>query len=53
VIKSWDALGAIAVCEGAGATVSDFLSDDGLFKGNSLIAAAPGAYAEIEAVVRG
>jgi myo-inositol-1(or 4)-monophosphatase len=53
VIKSWDALGAIAVCEGAGASVSDFLSHDGLFKGNSLIAAAPGAYAEIEAIVKG
>jgi myo-inositol-1(or 4)-monophosphatase len=51
VIKSWDALGAIAVCEGAGAKVSDFLGDDGLFKGNSLIAAAPGAYEEIEKIV--
>jgi myo-inositol-1(or 4)-monophosphatase len=53
VIKSWDALGAIAVCEGAGARLSDFLADDGLFMGNSLIAAAPGAYAEIEAIVKG
>ena len=53
VIKSWDALGALAVCEGAGAKVSDFLANDGLFKGNSLIAAAPGAYAEIEAIVKG
>jgi myo-inositol-1(or 4)-monophosphatase len=53
VIKSWDALGAIAVCEGAGARVSDFLSNDGLFKGNSLIAAAPGAYEEIAAIVKG
>ena len=53
VIKSWDALGAIAVCEGSGAKVSDFLGNDGLFKGNSLIAAVPGAYEEIEAIVRG
>ncbi len=52
VIKSWDALGAIAVCEGAGAKVSDFLANDGLFRGNSLIAAAPGAYDEIEEIVR-
>lgn len=51
VIRSWDALGAIAVCEGAGAKVSDFLSNDGLLKGNSLIAAAPGAYEEIAAAV--
>ena len=53
VIKSWDAMGGIAVCEGAGAKLSDFLGNDGLFKGNSLIAAAPGAYEEIEAIVRG
>ena len=53
VIKSWDAMGGIAVCEGAGAEVSDFLSQDGLFRGNSLIAAAPGAYREIEAIVKG
>ena len=53
VIKSWDALGAIAVCEGAGAKVSDFLANDGLFRGNSLIAAAPGAYGEIETIVKG
>lgn len=53
VIRSWDALGALAVCEGAGARVSDFLANDGLFKGNSLIAAAPGAYEEITALVTG
>ncbi|WP_421694297.1 inositol monophosphatase family protein [Aestuariivirga sp.] len=53
LIKSWDAMGAIAVCEGAGAKVSDFLSHDGLFKGNSLIAATPAAYAEIERIVSG
>jgi hypothetical protein len=33
--------------------VSDFLANDGLFKGNSLIAAAPGAYDEIVAIVKG
>lgn len=53
LIRSWDALGAIAVCEGAGARVSDFLANDGLFKGNSLIAAAPGAFAEIEEIAAG
>jgi myo-inositol-1(or 4)-monophosphatase len=51
VIRSWDALGAMAVCEGAGVRLSDFLANDGLFKGNSLIAAAPGAYEEIAAIV--
>lgn len=53
LIKSWDALGAIAVCEGAGAKVSDFLAGDGLFKGNSLIVATPAAFAEIEDIVKG
>jgi myo-inositol-1(or 4)-monophosphatase len=53
LIKSWDAMGAIAVCEGAGARVSDFLANDGLFKGNSLIVAPPAVYAEIEGIVRG
>jgi myo-inositol-1(or 4)-monophosphatase len=53
LIKSWDALGAIAVCEGAGARVSDFLANDGLFKGNSLIVTTPAAYAEIEQIVTG
>jgi hypothetical protein len=38
---------------GAGARISDFLGNDGLHKGNSIIAAAPGAYEEIEAIVRG
>lgn len=53
VIKSWDALGALAVCEGAGARASDFLGGGGLFKGNSLIAATPRAYDEIESIARG
>lgn len=53
LIRSWDALGAIAVCEGAGAMVSDFLADDGLFRGNSLIVAPPAVYGEIEEIVRG
>lgn len=53
LIKSWDALGAIAVCEGAGAQVSDFLANHGLFKGNSLIVAPPAVYGEIEGIVSG
>jgi myo-inositol-1(or 4)-monophosphatase len=53
LIKSWDALGAIAVCEGAGARVSDFLADDGLFRGNSLIVAPPAVYDEIAEIVTG
>ena len=53
LIKSWDALGAIAVCEGAGGKVSDFLANDGLSKGNSLIVAPPAVFAEIEGIVKG
>lgn len=52
-IMSWDALGALAVCDGAGVTRSDFLANHDLRKGNAIIAAAPKAYAEISAIVSG
>lgn len=34
VIKSWDCLGGVAVIHAAGLKTNDFLSDDGLHKGN-------------------
>lgn len=37
-INSWDCLGAIAVIRAAGLKTNDFLSDDGLRKGNRVIA---------------
>lgn len=53
VIMSWDALGALAVCDGAGVTRSGFLAHGDFRKGDAIIAAAPGAYAELEAIVAG
>jgi myo-inositol-1(or 4)-monophosphatase len=43
-INSWDCLGALAVVQAAGGTISDFLSDDGLWKGNRVIAGPPTLY---------
>jgi myo-inositol-1(or 4)-monophosphatase len=37
-INSWDCLGALAIVRAAGGTINDFLSNDGLWKGNRLIA---------------
>jgi myo-inositol-1(or 4)-monophosphatase len=37
-INSWDCLGALAIIEAAGGTINDFLSKDGLWKGNRAIA---------------
>lgn len=50
-INSWDCLGAIAVVEGAGGRVSPFLDGDGLWSGNSIIAASPMLYPALEALV--
>lgn len=46
-INSWDCLGAIAVIQAAGLQVNDFLANDGLRKGNRLIAGKPAIYAEL------
>ncbi|WP_158818540.1 inositol monophosphatase [Methylocapsa sp. S129] len=43
-INSWDCLGALAIIEAAGGKVSDFLAEDGLWKGNRLIAGPPSLY---------
>lgn len=37
-INSWDCLGALAVIESAGGTFNNFLANDGLFRGNWLVA---------------
>jgi myo-inositol-1(or 4)-monophosphatase len=41
-INAWDCLAAILLVQEAGGYVSDFLANDGLTKGNALIACAPG-----------
>lgn len=48
-INSWDCLGAIAVIEAAGGRVSDFLANDGLWKGNHLVAGSRTLYPTIAA----
>jgi myo-inositol-1(or 4)-monophosphatase len=43
-INSWDCLGALAIIQAAGGTISDFLSNDGLWKGSRLIAGPAALY---------
>jgi myo-inositol-1(or 4)-monophosphatase len=56
-MNSWDCLAAVALIREAGGYVSDFLAGEGLRKGNSIVAAAPGlkdaalAVAAIEGLV--
>ncbi|MEO9337662.1 inositol monophosphatase [Mesorhizobium sp. SB112] len=49
-INSWDCLGAIAVIRAAGLKTNDFLANDGLRKGNRVIAGNESVYAELEAL---
>jgi myo-inositol-1(or 4)-monophosphatase len=46
-INSWDCLGAIAIIQAAGLQTNDFLADDGLTKGNRIIAGNAEVYAEL------
>ncbi|MEO8241454.1 MAG: inositol monophosphatase [bacterium] len=49
-INSWDCLGAVAVIEAAGLRVNDFLANDGLTKGNKIIAGVPEVYDDLVAL---
>lgn len=49
-INSWDCLGAIAVIRAAGLVTNDFLANDGLRKGNPVIAGNASVYPELEAL---
>jgi myo-inositol-1(or 4)-monophosphatase len=51
-INSWDCLGALAVIEGAGGKISNFLADDGLWKGNRVVAGSERLYPALEALFR-
>jgi myo-inositol-1(or 4)-monophosphatase len=51
-INSWDCLGAIGVIEAAGLRVNDFLANDGLTKGNQIIAGIPEVYDDLVALSR-
>lgn len=46
-INSWDCLGALAVLQASGCTVSDYLVGDALLSGNSIVAGAPGVYRDL------
>jgi myo-inositol-1(or 4)-monophosphatase len=43
-INSWDCLGALAVIQSAGGAINDFLSEDGLWNGNRVIAGSATLY---------
>ena len=43
-INSWDCLGALAVVQAAGGTINNFLSGDGLWQGNRVIAGSAALY---------
>ena len=49
-INSWDCLGAIAVIEAGGQKVNNFLANDGLARGNPIIAAVPEVYGSLLAI---
>jgi myo-inositol-1(or 4)-monophosphatase len=49
-INSWDCLAGIVLVREAGGWVNDFLADDGLIRGNPIIAAAPGMVRKIQMV---
>jgi myo-inositol-1(or 4)-monophosphatase len=52
-INSWDCLAAIAIIRAAGLETNDFLANDGLNKGNRVIAGNAEVYAALEAVYEG
>jgi myo-inositol-1(or 4)-monophosphatase len=49
-INSWDCLGAIAVIRAAGLKTNNFLANDGLNKGNRVLAGNETVYAELEKI---
>ena len=48
---SWDCLAGLVLVEEAGGRVNNFLAGDGLLKGNTIFAAAPGIAEELASVV--
>src|SRR5258708_16038482 len=49
-INSWDCLGALAIVQAAGGRINDFLFDDGLWKGNRVIAGPAALYPTLESL---
>jgi myo-inositol-1(or 4)-monophosphatase len=50
---SWDCLAGLVLVEEAGGRVNDFLAGDGLLKGNTILASAPGIAEELAGMVGG
>jgi myo-inositol-1(or 4)-monophosphatase len=50
-INAWDCLAGIVLVREAGGRVNDFLSNDGLARGNPIVAAGPHLYATLEAAI--
>ncbi len=50
-IHPWDCIGAIAVVRAAGGITNDFLADDGLRKGNIIVAGPPAVYDALRALL--
>jgi len=50
-INAWDCLAAIVLVREAGGQVNDFLANNGLHDGNAIIAAGPGMYEPLLALV--
>jgi myo-inositol-1(or 4)-monophosphatase len=49
-INSWDCLGALAIVEAAGGKINDFLTNDGLWNGNRVIAGPATLYPALSAL---
>jgi myo-inositol-1(or 4)-monophosphatase len=47
-INSWNCLGALAIIQAAGGKTNEFLANDGLWKGNRLIAGPEALYPTLE-----
>jgi myo-inositol-1(or 4)-monophosphatase len=52
-INSWDCLGALTVIQAAGGKINDFLLEDGLWKGNRVIAGPPALYPALMCLFEG
>lgn len=52
-VQPWDSLAAAVVLEAAGGRVNDLLAGDAIWVGAPIVAAAPGVYPELEAVLWG
>jgi myo-inositol-1(or 4)-monophosphatase len=51
-MNSWDAAGGIAIVKAAGGYVNDFFANDGLQRGNLVLAAAPGVADHLKNTLR-